>query len=245
MISASVYIICKNEEGHINRVLQSVKDFEEIIILDSGSSDNTLEIARRYTDKIYHRNFTNYADQKEYAKNLCSKEWVLNLDADEELSSELKKEIEQTIKDNNIDALNIKISSMYLGSFNKYGRFIQRIRFFKKNMGYYPDKLVHESIKFNGRIKSSKNFIYDYGSNKIKSHINKINNYSSLRAIEKFHKNKKSSILKLFFLFPLTFFKSYFIRRNFLNGKRGLIVSTNLAFYAFLKEAKLYELEIS
>ncbi|MBE2984329.1 glycosyltransferase family 2 protein [Campylobacter sp. RM9344] len=244
MIKASVYIICKNEEKHIRRVLESVKDFDQVVIVDSGSTDDTLNIAKSYTDKIYHRDFTDYADQKEYAKNLCKNEWVLNLDADEELSSGLKNEIEQTIVNNDADGIEVLISSMYLGSFNKYGRFIKRIRFFKKDMGSYPKKLVHESINFNGRVKKSKNFIYDYGSNEISTHINKINSYSGLRAVEKFEKNKKSSFLKLAFLLPIAFFKSYFIRRNFLNGKKGLIVSINLAFYAFLKEAKLYEFEI-
>ncbi|MBD3830925.1 MAG: glycosyltransferase family 2 protein, partial [Arcobacter sp.] len=84
-IKASAYIICQNEEKHIQRVLESVKDFDEIIIVDSGSTDKTLEIAKEYTDKIYHQEWLGYSGQKEYAKNLCTNEWVLNLDADEEL----------------------------------------------------------------------------------------------------------------------------------------------------------------
>ena len=80
MIKASVYIICQDEEKHIARVLESVKDFNEIIIVDSGSTDKTLEIAKRYNVAIFHQNFLGYSAQKEYAKNLCSNEWVLNLE---------------------------------------------------------------------------------------------------------------------------------------------------------------------
>lgn len=243
MIKASVYIICKNEEKHIKRVLESVKDFNEIIIVDSGSNDNTLEIAKNYTKNIYHQDWMGFAKQKEYARSLCSNEWVLNLDADEELTNELKNEIIKTINENKIDGLNIKISSLYLGKFNnEKSKFNRRIRFFRKNLGYYPEKLVHESIVVNGKIKKAKSFIYDYGTIDLKTHLDKINAYSSLRAEEKFKKNKRNSLLKLLFVFPLSFFKSYIIKRGFLNGTRGFIAAVNNSFYAFLKEAKLYEL---
>lgn len=243
MIKASVYIICKNEEKHIKRVLESVKDFDEIILVDSGSIDNTLEIAKDYTKNIYHQDWIGFAKQKEYARSLCSNEWVLNLDADEELTNELKNEIIKTIDENKIDGLNIKISSLYLGKFNnEKSKFNRRIRFFRKSLGYYPEKLVHESIVVNGKIKKAKSFIYDYGTIDLKTHIDKVNAYSSLRAEEKLKKNKRSSLLKLLFVFPLSFFKSYVIKRGFLNGTRGFIAAVNNSFYAFLKEAKLYEL---
>jgi len=143
-IPASVYIICQNEEVHIQRVLESVKDFDEIVIIDSGSTDSTLEIAKAY------------AKQKEYAKNLCKNAWVLNLDADEVLTPELKTEILETIAQNDIDGLNIKISSRYLGDFNHpFCKFNRRVRFFRKEKGYYPEKLVHESIVVEGMLTRS------------------------------------------------------------------------------------------
>ena len=243
MIKASVYIICKNEEKHIKRVLESVKDFDEIVIVDSGSTDNTLNIAKEYTNKIFNQDWLGFAKQKEYAKNLCQNEWVLNLDADEQLTEELKKEIEKVIEENKIDGLDIKISSQFLGKFNsEKSKFNRRIRFFRKSVGHYPDKLVHESILVKGKINKANGFIYDYGTMDLKTHLSKINEYSSLRADEKFAKNKKASFSKLLFVFPLSFFKSFIIKRGFLNGMRGFISAMNNAFYAFLKEAKLYEL---
>lgn len=243
MIKASVYIICKNEEKHIKRVLESVKDFDEIVVVDSGSSDNTLSIVKEYTNRVYHKDWLGFAKQKEYAKNLCTNDWVLNLDADEQLTNELKNEIEETINENKIDGLNIKISSQFLGKFsNEKSKFNRRIRFFRRTVGYYPEKLVHESIVVKGNIEKAKGFIYDYGTIDLKIHISKINEYSSLRANEKFTKNKKASLLKLIFVFPLAFLKSFFIKRGFLNGTSGFIAAINNSFYAFLKEAKLYEL---
>jgi len=241
-ILASVYIICQDEESHISRVLDSVKDFDEIVIVDSGSLDNTLKIAKNYTDKIYYQEWLGFAKQKEYAKSLCKNEWVLNLDADEELSKELKQEIEDIIKQNKVDGLDIKISSKFLGKFNHpLSKFNTRVRFFRKSKGYYPDKLVHESIVVNGEIHKAVGFIYDYGIVDLKTHLYKINNYSTLRAEEKKQKGKKASVMKLIFIFPLAFFKSFILKRGFLNGLRGFIASMNNAYYAFLKEAKLYE----
>ena len=243
MIKASVYIICKNEEKHIKRVLESVKDFDEIIIVDSGSTDKTLEIAKEYTSNIFYKDWLGFSEQKEYARTLCNNEWALNLDADEELSDELKNEIIETIKENKIDGLDIKISSLYLGKFNsEKSKFNRRVRFFRKSAGDYPKKLVHESIVIVGKVKNANGFIYDYGTIDLKTHLEKINNYSTLRAEEKFDKNKKASLVKLVFVFPLSFFKSFFIKRGFLNGTRGFIAAVNNSFYAFLKEAKLYEL---
>lgn len=244
-IPVSVYIICLNEEKHIRRVLESVKGFDEIIIVDSGSEDKTLEIAKEYTNKIYHQEWLGFAGQKDYAKNLCSKEWVLNLDADEQLTPELQKEILNTIKENYVDGLDIKISSKYLGKFNHpFSKFNRRVRFFRKSKGYYPDKLVHESIVIDGKVKKAQGFILDYGTLDLKTHLHKINEYSTLRAEEKFAKGKKASLLKLVLVFPLAFFKSFIVKRGFLNGIRGLIGATNTAYYAFLKEAKLYETSI-
>ena len=243
MIEASVYIICKNEEKHIRRVLESVKDFSEIIVVDSGSSDNTLNIVKEFTNNIFHQDWLGFAKQKEFAKSLCTRDWVLNLDADEEVTTNLKNEIIKTIEENKIDGLNIKISSSFMGEFNsEKSKFNRRVRFFRKSAGYYPEKLVHESIVINGKIKDADGFIYDYGTLDLKTHINKINEYSSLRAEEKFAKNKKASVIKLLLVFPLSFIKSFIIKRGFLNGFRGFIAAMNNSFYAFLKEAKLYEL---
>lgn len=243
-IPASVYIICKNEAQHIERALESVKMFEDIVVVDSGSEDDTLRIAARYTDRIYHRDWEGFAVQKSYALSLCKHKWVLNIDADEEVSPQLREEILETIREDRIDGLDIRISSRFLGGWNHpWSKFNRRIRFFRKEKGHYPPKLVHESIVVDGKVAKAKGFIYDYGIVDLSTHLRKIDTYATLRAKEKYAKGKRASIFKLLFVFPMAFFKSFVLKRGFLNGIRGFVAAMNAAYYAFLKEAKLYEKE--
>jgi len=241
-LPVSVYIICQNESKHIQRVLKNVEDFDEVIIVDSGSTDDTLEIAKEFTENIYYQPWLGFAKQKEYAKSLCTNEWVLNLDADEEITQTLKEEIKKAIEENSIDALDIRRNCKYLDKFDHpWLKFNRRIRFFRKSKGFYPPKLVHESIVVKGKIKKAKGFILDHGTFDLETHLHKINEYSSLRAEEKSKQKRKASLLKLLTIFPVAFLKSYILKRGFFNGIRGFIAGINNAYYAFLKEAKLYE----
>lgn len=241
-IKASVYIITLNEEKNLTRALESVKTFDEIIVVDSGSADRTLDIAKQYTPRVYHHEWQGFSKQKEYAKTLCTNDWVLNLDADEEADELLLAEINQTISENRIDALSIRISEFFMGRFgHPKARHNAKVRFFRKSKGTYSDSLVHEGVIVQGITEPARGLIRHYGETSLAVKVQKINNYSSLRAQEKSLKNKKPSVLKLLLVFPSIFLKSFFLRRNFLNGKRGFIGSMINAFYAFLKEAKLYE----
>ena len=243
MIPVSVYIITKNCESTLHATLASVADFAEIILVDSGSTDKTIEIAQAFNCKIYHQEWLGFAKQKQLALSYCQQDWLLNLDGDEVVSPELKAEMESCIRDNSADGLDIPIVNYFLGfPPPRFSRFNCRIRFFKRSLGGYDlNKQVHESISVKGRVKRAVGGIRHYGEDTIAIRMDKTNWYSSLGAQEKFAKGKKSSLLKLVLVFPLTFLKSYILRRNFLNGQRGFIGSMISAFYAFLKEAKLYE----
>jgi len=247
-IKASVYIICCNEEQHIERLLENVKDFDEVILVDSGSHDKTLEIAQRFANVIiHHQLWLGYAKQKAFALSQCKNLWVLNLDADEILSDELKNEIKNTIALDNYDALSCPLSEVFLGKIShRFVRYADKIRFFKKVSGRYDlDVLVHESISVKGNIHHVNGVIYHYGLTSIETMIKKNNEYSTLAALTKFTSHKRFNLFKLVCIFPWAFFRAYFLRRLFLNGARGFIHSMSIGFYAFLKEAKLYELEIN
>ena len=243
MIPVSVYIITKNCEPTLRQTLASVADFAEIILVDSGSTDNTIEIAQEFNCKIYHQDWLGFAKQKQLALSYCQSEWVLNLDGDEVVSPLLKQEIIDCVNNNTVDGLDIPIEDYFLGfPPDKNSKFNYRIRFFRKLKGGYDLGVeVHESISVQGQVKRSKGCIQHYGENSIFVKITKSNQYSELKAIEKAKKGKKASLLKLVLVIPLTFIKSYFLRRAILNGKRGFIVSVLNSYYAFLKEAKLYE----
>ncbi len=247
MINASVYVICFNEEQHIARLLDNVSEFAEVILVDSGSTDNTINIASTYPNvTIYHQSWLGYARQKDYALKKCSKDWVVNLDADEILSLQLKNEIVQVVKNNDCDAFSVKFAESFLGkTTSKFSRHAHNIRIFKRGFAQYNlEHLVHEGLIVNGHTKMAKGVIYHYGLTSIESLVTKNNNYSTLKALDKFGVGKKFCGFKLVTSFFWAFFRAYILNRLFLTGYSGFIHSMTIGFYAFLKEAKLYELKI-
>lgn len=244
MIPCSVYIVTLNCAEWLESTLESVKDFSEVIILDSGSTDLTYAIAESFPNtRISHQDWQGYAGQKSLALAQCKNDWVLNLDGDEVLSSELKAEIEQTIQSNQLDALITPINDVFLGVPNsKHTKKHAKVRFFRKSKGRYDlENKVHENVIVDGQSARAEGDIYHYGESSIFVKVEKNNQYSELKAQEKYQKGKVPSLLKLVLVMPLTFVKSYFIRRSCLNGWRGFVNSMVNAFYAFLKEAKLFE----
>ena len=238
MINASVYVICFNEGQHIARLLDNVSEFAEVILVDSGSTDNTINIASTYPNvTIYHQSWLGYARQKDYALKKCSKDWVVNLDADEVLSSQLKNEIVQIIMNNDCDALSVKFAESFLGkTTSKFSRHAHNIRIFKRGFAQYNlEHLVHEGLIVNGHTKMAKGVIYHYGLTSIES---------TLTALDKFGVGKTLFGFKLVTSFFWAFFRAYILNRLFLTGYSGFIHSMTIGFYAFLKEAKLYELKI-
>jgi len=246
MNKISVFLVVKNEAHNIERVLNSVREFDDIVVVDSGSTDNTMALAANYTTQLYEHEWLGMAQQKEYAKFLCKHDWVLNLDADEELTDELKQQIIDLVtNNNNVAGANIPIQEFFMGvAAHSSARRHRHIRLFRQSLGHYGTERDHETNSVDGPLISLMGCINHYGETSIEVKVNKANSYSNSRALDKFEQGKKSSLLKLLLIFPLMFFKSYFIRRNFLNGRRGFIGSMVNAFYAFLKEAKLYELEL-
>lgn len=243
-IACSVYIVTLNCAQWLQRTLSSVQDFDEVIILDSGSTDATYEIASEFSNtRISHQDWQGYAKQKSLALAQCRNDWVLNLDGDETLSDELKQEIVATIQNDKIDALETPINDVFLGLANsKHTKKHAKIRFFRRSAGQYDlDHQVHEQVLVNGIVQRAQGDIYHYGESSIFIKVEKNNQYSNLKALEKYKKAKRASIIKLVMIMPLTFFKSYILRRSFLNGWRGFVNSMVNAFYAFLKEAKLFE----
>ncbi|WP_151980880.1 glycosyltransferase family 2 protein [Acinetobacter guerrae] len=243
-IACSVYIVTLNCEAWLQSTLDSVRDFDEVIILDSGSTDNTYAIAQQFKNvQISHQNWQGYAGQKSLALAKCRNDWVLNLDGDEVLSNALKQEIISVIEQNQIDALITPINDVFLGVPNsKHTKKHAKVRFFRKSKGHYDlANKVHENVMIDGESRRAEHDIYHYGESSIFVKVEKNNQYSELKSKEKFEKGKSPNLVKLVTIMPLMFVKSYFFRRNFMNGWRGFVGSMINAFYAFLKEAKLFE----
>jgi len=242
-LNISALIITKNEEERIQDCLESIKWVNEIIIVDSYSTDNTLGICKKYTDKVFEREFDDFANQKNFGLNKINSEWVLNIDADERVTPELKNEIINIIEDTNMKAFEIPIKTYFLNKPMKYaGEFpIYRTRLFKKNTHFYNK--VHEDIKISqnnlGRLKNS---ILHYTCLNLEHYINKYIHYAKLSAKQKYENGKTSNIfyasLRLFF----DFFQKYILQKGFLMGGAGFIYSVIRAYYSFLKYIFLWEL---
>jgi len=245
-IPVSVAVICKNEAHNIGRLLESVRDFAEIVIVDSGSTDETLTIAHQYTDHVYSHDWLGDGPQRQIAIGYCTQAWVLNLDADEVVSEALKLEMIEAIKDDHFKAYKVKFNDYFMESFSDKGsKMHAKVRMFRRDSITFQQKIVHASAPdVNGAVGKLRNPVLHYGDMTIANKLNKNNVYSTLIANEKHAKNKQANLLKLVCILPLAFIKSYVLRRNFLNGRRGFIGSMINAFYAFLKEAKLYELSL-
>jgi len=244
-IPISVFIIAQDEEQHIARVLDSCQQFSEIILVDSGSSDNTKSIAESKGAKVLHHDWAGYAKQKQYAMSLCKNDWVLNLDADEELTPDLIEAFKHFISsEHDFVALKCRRNDLFIGRFfSKLTRLPTNTRLFKKeHVQYYINNLVHEGPEIKGKLKHTNKFFNHYGYSNIDQLTEKYNKYSTLKAQEKFNNDKKPSLLKLILIYPLEFIRNYFIYRYCFSGFRGFIFANLSAYYALSKEVKLYEL---
>ncbi|MDO6677986.1 glycosyltransferase family 2 protein [Shewanella sp. 4_MG-2023] len=239
----SVFIITKNEEKHIEKTLQSVASLDEVILVDSGSTDSTLDIAKRYGAKVYSHSWLGYAKQKQYAMSLCSHEWVLNLDGDEAINSSLIDALKAIMEHDKADSVRFWRNDIFIDKpLSSWTKKPNNHRFYKRSKSFFDDsRLVHESATVNGKEIFINETFDHFGYSTIAAITNKHNTYSSLKADEKFAKGKKFSNLKLITIIPLVFIKEYFFRRKIFSGKRGFILAVMKAYYAFSKEAKLYE----
>lgn len=244
MQKISAIVITKNEEERISDCLESIKWVDEIVLVDSYSSDRTVETAAKYTDKIYKREFDNFSNQKNYGLKKTTCDWIINIDADERVSIELKNEILEILEDNmSFDAFEIPIKTYFLGKpMKQAGDFpIYRTRLFKKKFEFHNK--VHEELRVKskklGRLKSS---IFHYTCLNLKHYINKYIHYAKLSANQKFEAGVKKGLGYAALRFFLDFFQKYILQRGILMGGPGFIYSAIRAYYSFLKYVFLWEL---
>lgn len=238
-------IITYNEQENIEACLETVKWADEIIVVDSFSTDKTVEICKEYTDKVIQHKWLGYGPQKQMALKIATQNWVLNIDADERVSKELKEEILSKINNDQLDAdgYYIPFKFYWLGKYLRFGRFgiEKHIRFFRNGKVSYSKHIVHEKAKVEGEIGQFKNYILHFSYKNIDDYFKKFNLYTTLSAIEKFKEGKKSHLYQFFFL-PIDFLIRYFFKLGFLDGREGFLYALFSSFYRFVKYAKLWEL---
>jgi len=242
-MKVSVIVIVLNEESRIGNCLESVNWADEIIVVDTGSSDGTVDICRQYTDKIYNSKWLGFGPLKNFAVSKTSNEWVLNIDADERVSDELKDEICALQAAPDVAAYSISFHNFFMKSRLRFGGLggEKHIRLFNKNAACFGDETVHEAVEVNGKTGKLKGHIEHRSYRDLEAYFKKFNIYTSLIADEKFKKGKKFPI-SAFFRIPYEFTMRYFFKLGFLDGVPGFIYASISAFYAGVKYFKLYEL---
>ena len=239
----SVFITTFNNGRTLGACLESVKWADEIIVLDSCSTDDTLLTARRYGARISQHEFLGYGAQKRLALAATTHDWVLLLDADEALSPGLQAEIRQLLESGPaVDGYEMpRQEQLFWRMYSAATRMNHYLRLFDKRKGDIDDMPVHAAPKVRGRVARLKAPLYHYGETDIHAKVEKINAYSTGLVTDKLKKRRWGIALIMVLYPPLFFVRSYLFKRNVLNGWAGFINSVIAAFYVFLKYAKLYE----
>jgi len=244
-LKVSAVIITLNEERIIQKTLSKLYWCDEIVIVDSGSTDNTIAICEQFDCTIYSRKFDGYGPQKQYAVSMAKNDWILCIDADEVLTDGLIKEILSSIRnDAGYAGFSFPMNMVFLNKEFTFGRESGRyfLRLFNREKGGFTSDKVHEGIQINGPVKKLNHIIQHYSYSSISQYLEKLNRYSTYSAEMAFKKGKNKSLLAVLFAIPYNFFKYYLLERNFLNGAKGFYWSVFSAWYHFAKYLKIKEL---
>lgn len=250
MHKISAVIITHNEENRVRSTLESVKWCDEIIILDSNSTDKTIDICKEYSNcKIFFQPFLGYGLQKELAVEKASNDWVLSLDADEVVTDALRKEIQTILSEPVIQSSGfyVPITLIFMNKLFRHGSQHKdmHLRLFNKTEGDYDTKNLHETVHVKGFAPELKSEIMHKSFIDIQHYLLKLNDYTSIYARDAFKRGKRTSKSKSIFRFLFEFFRQYILELNFLNGYAGFVWSVFSSYYVFVKLAKLYEKSLS
>jgi len=245
MIKISAVIITKNEEQNLKNCLGSLDWVNEIVVVDSGSIDRTLQIAEEFRTKIIQTEWLGFGKTKQLAVEQASNDWVFSIDADEVVTPELKERILKLLENEmQIPGYRIRRSSFYLQKLIRHSGWDTDYpkRLFNRKSGKFSDDMVHESVQVEGKMGIIEEPLLHFTYPTIESHIRKMNRYTTIAAEAMFAKGKKVSIFGALVRAKLKFLKMYIIRAGFLDGWAGLILALNSAYGVFLKYLKLWKL---
>lgn len=249
VMKLSVVLITYNEEDRLFETLTSCLAIaDEIVVVDSFSTDRTVEIAQQFQAKILKHKFMDFGSQKNIALNLATYPWVLNLDADERVSEPLKKAIltlkqlpEQEI---DVDGFLIKRKTQYLGRWITHSGWYpdRKLRLFKKEKSTWQGR-IHERLVLNGTSKPLEGDILHFTYRDISDHITRLNRYSQLQAVDIVEKGKKHLYLRALLLPPITFLRFYIWKLGILDGLPGFVIALVSSWATAMKYLKAIEIK--
>lgn len=240
-------VITFNEELNIERCLKSLHFCQEVIVVDSESNDRTVEIAKRFTDKVYIRKWDGYGFQKNYANAQTSLPWILSVDADEEATEALRLELGALFASGNplAAAYTLPRKTIHFGRWIRYGGWYPNrlVRFFDKTRGLWSFDEIHEKWESSGNISELKSDLLHYSFLDFSDQIARNNHYSTLGARELQKRKVSFGVFKQLRKTFSKFVETYFLKLGFLDGYPGFIISVSAAYSVFVKWAKLWEIE--
>lgn len=237
----SAAIITFNEERNVARVIESLRCCDEILVLDSGSNDRTVEIAGKLGARVVEASWRGYAGQKNIAAELAQYDWVLSLDADESLSEALEAEIWQIKKTGpNFDGYTVPRLAQYLGRWILHSGWYpdRKIRLFDRTKAKWVGEFVHESVRVQGTVGHLQSNLLHFTCSSISEHLRTMDRYTTLAAQEIAARQNSVSLSRLLFDPPWTFLQTYLLKLGFLDGFEGLAIAYMAAFYNFAKYSK-------
>lgn len=243
----SVFIIAKNEADRIPVVIRAVRDWvDEIVVVDSGSEDDTVAISESLGARVVLHAWEGYGPQKVFAEGLCRNPWLLNLDADEEVSPELAAEIRALFKAGEPDCAAYTLPILPLYPFQERGHpwtaFHHPLRLYRKDKAGFKADKVHDSVVVReGRIGELKGMVLHRSFRSLSHHVDKVNGYSSAQAEVLVAQGRDPGLFTLLITPVFAFFKQYVLRREFVNGIDGIVISHMYAFQRFIRLAKTRE----
>ena len=244
MTRLSAVVTTFNNADTLRSCLESVRWSDEILVLDSFSTDETCQLATEYSAKVIQHEFQGYSKQKQMAIDAAAHDWVLLLDADEALSAESQTEVQKLLEAGpSADGYTLpRIEQLFWQMTHPGSRMNHFLRLFDRRHCSMNDVPVHAApVRRSGRIELLDEGFYHFGEPDIHTKVDKLNSYSTGLVEYKADRKKKASMLTCIVYPPLMFLKSFVFKRNYRNGWAGFIGSVCMAFYAFLKYAKLYE----
>jgi glycosyltransferase involved in cell wall biosynthesis len=244
----SATIVTLNEERNIARAMASLKPcVDEIVVVDSGSSDRTREIAAELGARVVREEWRGYAEQKNFGAACAANDWVLSIDADEELTPELAAEIQALRAGGDhggVGGWSMPRRARYLGRWILHSGWYpdRKIRLYHRGRGAWKGERVHESVEVAGAVGALRGDLLHFTCDSLSQHVATIDRYTSLAAQALAESGKPVGFRRLVFDPPWTFIRSYFFQCGFLDGTHGFVIAAMAGFYTFLKYAKAREM---
>jgi (heptosyl)LPS beta-1,4-glucosyltransferase len=246
-VKLTVTVITRNEAANIEGALESVRWADEIVVVDSHSADETVALARKYNARIVVHDWAGYSAQRNYAAEIASNDWILALDADERVPTELAVEIQRIMREGSVHGgYRMPRISYYLGRWIRGTDWYPdyQLRLYDRRVGRFNGKRVHESVELTyGRPGQLQHDLQHYPYRDISDHVTSIDHYTTLAAEEWFAEGRRTNAIEFAVHPPIAFLRNYVARRGFRDGAAGFLISILNSYYVFLKVLKLWELQ--